>query len=346
LAALVLRRSVRAFGAVAWAQIGSYERLTSHFLGLWRERGHMADSVGLGHWKSESSEREYLNLYAALRQEAWAALCERGWGDPPEERDIATRFGPTHVFHWAATGTPIVFLHGAGTSSLMWARLIGELVGLSIYAVDGIGEPGLSVQTKAVPDRDGLVEWLDDVLDGLSVKRAHLCGSSYGGWIAINAALRSPERLATLTLLEPVVDRLRAYFWLHGLAAGAALMLPTPIRRPILRRLHMEVAADLDARFSKFGRLGLMRYRRGLPRQVPITDAELASVTSPTLLLLGEKSEIHHSRALFDRARATMPHLDGELVANARHSLPLDRAAAIAPRIRAFVATPHDTTSS
>jgi pimeloyl-ACP methyl ester carboxylesterase len=306
----------------------------------------MADSVGFGHWKSDSSEREYLNLYAALRQEAWTALCDRGWADPPEERDVASRFGATHVFHWVGTATPIVLLHGAGTSSLMWARLIGELVGLSIYAVDRIGEPGLSVQTRPVYDRDDLVAWLDDVLDGLSVDRAHLCGSSYGGWIAINAALRSPERLATLTLLEPALDRLRAYFWVHALAVGVAFMVPTPIGRPMLRRLHMEVAADLDARFSKFARLGLMQYRRGLPRQVPISNAELASVTTPTLLLLGDKSEIHHARALLDRARATMPNLDGELVADAGHSLPLDRAAAIAPRIRAFVATPHDTTSS
>jgi pimeloyl-ACP methyl ester carboxylesterase len=229
---------------------------------------------------------------------------------------------------------------------LMWARLIGELVGLSIYAVDRIGEPGLSVQTRTVSDRDDLVAWLDDVLDGLSVDRAHLCGSSYGGWIAINAAIRSPERLATLTLLEPALDRLRAYFWAHALAVGAALMLPTPIRCPMLRGLHMEVAADLDARFSRFARLGLLQYRRGLPRHVPMTDAELASVTTPTLLLLGDKSEIHHARALLDRARATMPNFDGELVADAGHSLPLDRAAAIAPRIRAFVATPQGTTLS
>jgi pimeloyl-ACP methyl ester carboxylesterase len=328
------------------AQIGSYERLSSHVLGRWRERDHMADSGGLGHWKSDSSEREYLNLYAALRQEAWTALCERGWADPPEERDVATRFGTTHVFHWAGIGTPIVLLHGAGASSLMWARLIGELVGLRIYAVDGIGEPGLSVQTRTVSDRDDLVAWLDDVLDGLSMDRAHVCGSSYGGWIAINAALRSPERLATLTLLEPVLDRLRAYFWVHALAVGAALMLPTPIRCPMLRGLHMEVAADLDARFSKFARLGLMQYRRGLPRPIPITDAELASVTTPTLLLLGDMSEIHHAKALLDRARATMPNFVGELVADAGHSLPLDRAAAIAPRIRAFVATPQGTTLS
>jgi pimeloyl-ACP methyl ester carboxylesterase len=306
----------------------------------------MVESGGLGHWRSAKSEREYRELYAALRQEAWEALCERGWPGPPDERDVETRFGTTHVFHWAGTGVPMVLLHGAGTSSLMWARLVAELVGLSVYAVDGIGEPGLSVQTAAVRDRDGLVDWLDDVLDGLALDRAHLVGASYGGWIALQVARHSPKRVATLALLEPVLARLRPYFWVHGLSVAAAFALPTPIRRPALRRLHMEVAAELDPRFSKFGRLGLTRYRRGVPRPVPVTDEELASVTTPTLLLLGDKSEIHHSKALLARARATMPNVDGELVADAGHSLPLDRAETIAPRLRAFVASQRSNMST
>jgi pimeloyl-ACP methyl ester carboxylesterase len=310
-----------------------------------RERRQVPDNGVLGHWKSSRSEREYLELYATLRREAWLALCERGWPAVPEEDDIATRVGTTHVFHWRGTGTPLVLLHGAGSSSLMWAPLIGELVGLSIYAVDGIGDPGLSVQTAAVPSRDSVAAWLEDVLDGLGVSRAHLCGASYGGWIAINVAMRRPQRVATLTLLEPVLDPLRTYFWVHGLMVGLSLALPTGVRRPVLRRLHMDVAADVDRRFSKLGRLGLMRYRRGVPRPDPITDAELASVETRTLLLLGAKSEIHHARALLDRARAALPNVEAELVADAGHSLPLDHAAVIAPRVRAFVAGLHNSTS-
>lgn len=301
------------------------------------------DAGTLGHWISPKSERDYLDLYAALRNEAWAALRERGWPEPPAESHVATRFGATHVFHWAGEGVPVVLLHGAGTSSLMWAPLIAELIGLSVYAVDGIGEPGLSVQTEAVRDRDRLVVWLDDVLDGLALDHVHLVGSSYGGWIAFNAALHSSRRVDTLTLLEPVLTRLRPYFWVHGLSVAGAFALPTPLRRTALRRLHMEVAADLDPRFSRFGRLGLMKYRRGVPRPVPVTDDEYASLTCRTLLLLGDKSEIHHSKSLLARARATMPNMIGELVADTGHSLPLDRAATIAPQLRSFIATPRDT---
>ncbi|HEY5171841.1 MAG TPA: hypothetical protein VIK54_08965 [Acidimicrobiia bacterium] len=38
-----------------------------------------------------------------------------------------------------------------------------------------------------------------------------------------------------------------------------------------------------------------------------------------------------------------MPNLTGELVADTGHSLPLDRAATIAPQLRSFIATPRDT---
>jgi pimeloyl-ACP methyl ester carboxylesterase len=303
------------------------------------------DHGDVGYWKSTKSEREYLDLYAAVREEAWEALCERGWSGAPEERDVETRFGATHVFHWAGAGVPIVLLHGAGTSSVMWAPLIAELVGFSVYAFDGIGEPGLTVQTAAVRDRGDLVAWLDDVLDGLGLDQVHLVGSSYGGWIALNAALQSSRRVATLTLLEPVLTRLRPYFWVHALSVAAAFALPTRIRRSALRRLHMDLASEGGPRLVRFGRLGLMKYRRRVPRPVPVTDDEFASVITPTLLLLGDKSEIHHSKSLLAKAQRAMPNMGGALVADTGHSLPLDRAEAIAPRFRSFVATPHDTAS-
>ena len=107
----------------------------------------------------------------------------------------------------------------------------------------------------------------------------------------------------------------------------------------------MEAAAELDARFSRFGRLGLMKHRRAVPKPAPLTDAELGSVRTPTLVLLADKSEIHRSGALATRVRAAMPNVDCELVANAGHSLPLDRAETIAPRLRSFIAARHDTTS-
>jgi hypothetical protein len=80
-----------------------------------------------------------------------------------------------------------------------------------------------------------------------------------------------------------------------------------PIARRALRRLRMNADVLEEKRVCRYGFLGLTRYRRGLPKPVPVADAELAAVSAPTLLLLGTHSEIHKSPILIARARAAMP---------------------------------------
>jgi pimeloyl-ACP methyl ester carboxylesterase len=302
----------------------------------------MPTDTGLGQWANPKVEREYADLCAALRREAWQALCDEGWGAPPAEIDVETRFGTTRAYHWRGDGdgVPIVLLHGAGTSSLMWAYLLARLVGSSVYALDTIGDPGASVQCAPIRDRDDLAAWLDGTLDGLAVVRAHLVGASYGGYIAVGYATRSPQRVASLALVEPVLDRLRPGFWIHGISTGLALLTPPPVRRRALHRLHMEMLATDDKRIRRMALLGQARHRRGLPGPVPITDEELASITARTLLLLGEESPIHRSRQLLQRATAAMPDLTAALIPNAGHSVPVDQAEEVARRLRAFLGQP------
>jgi pimeloyl-ACP methyl ester carboxylesterase len=287
--------------------------------------------MDVARWKSAAREREYFQLYSALRQEAWPS--------PPVERDIETRFGSTHVFAWEGTGTPLVLLHGAGTSSLMWAPLIAELTGFAIFAIEVVGEPNLSAQIAPLTGADDFVAWFLEVLDGLHIERAHACGASYGGWIGCHVAIQAPQRVATLMLVEPALDQVRPYFWVHSALVGLSSVLPSSARRPLMRRLHMEAAGEADPRVIKLARMGFTQFKRALPRATPVTDAELTSIATPTLLLLGAKSEIHHARALYERARANLPRVDAELVPDAGHSLPLDRPALVGARIRAFVTT-------
>jgi pimeloyl-ACP methyl ester carboxylesterase len=291
----------------------------------------------IGHWVNADAEREFSDLYDALGQEAWQSLCVQGWPAPPSEADIETRVGSTRVYQWAGAGAPIVLLHGSGTSSLMWTPLLAHLVGRSVYALDTIGDPGRSVQRAPIRDCEDLAFWLDEVLDGLRLDRIHLVGASYGGWIALNHALRSPRRIATLTLLDPVVEKIRPFFFIHGIACGIALLMPAPMRRWAAPRLHMNLLATDDKRIRRWGLLGQTKYRRGAPKFIPLTDAELASITTPTLLLLAEKSQVHRSRALLARVRSVMPRVEGELVPGAGHSFPVDRAEEIGPRIREFL---------
>jgi pimeloyl-ACP methyl ester carboxylesterase len=152
-----------------------------------------------GHFVNADAEQAFRNAYDAL--------CQQRWPTPPQQRNVETRFGATHVFHWPGTGTPIVLLHGSGATSIMWHKAIKGLAGHQLYAVDTIGEPGRSLQRAPIRDPQDLASWLDEVLAGLELDHVHLVGASYGGWLALNQALRSPKRLATISLVEPVASR-------------------------------------------------------------------------------------------------------------------------------------------
>ncbi|MFE2937966.1 alpha/beta fold hydrolase [Streptomyces sp. NPDC059255] len=48
-----------------------------------------------------------------------------------------------------------------------------------------------------------LTAWLDALLDGLGLARTHLCGHSYGAWLAARYALHAPQRVDRLALVDP-----------------------------------------------------------------------------------------------------------------------------------------------
>jgi pimeloyl-ACP methyl ester carboxylesterase len=297
----------------------------------------MGSDGELSGWANARAQAEHVRLYGELRREAWDALHEAGWEAHPVEQAVDTAFGPTLAYRWAGEGTPVVLLHGAGTCSLMWAPLIGHLLGRSVIAIDGVGEPGRSVQTAPFGDADDLAAWLEATLAGLGVERAHLVGASYGGYVAVCLARRAPERVASLALTEPVLDPLLRGFWTYGLKVGAALALPGAWRDRRLRALRMGILAE-GADRRRFALLGQMRFRRrGMPRPVPVPGTDLTAVAAPLLVVLGAESPIHDSAALAARVRAARPDATVVVFDDAGHTLPVDAADRVAPLLRSFL---------
>ena len=79
-------------------------------------------------------------------------------------------------------------------------------------------------------------------LDALGLERADLVGNSMGGRVAIEAGLRTPDRVGRLVLLSPAVAWLRDrnMKWLVSLPLPRlGLLQPTPrvLVEPIVRRL-------------------------------------------------------------------------------------------------------------
>jgi pimeloyl-ACP methyl ester carboxylesterase len=102
------------------------------------------------------------------------------------------------------SGAPILCIHGAGTSAQLWADAVEKLARLGraiAYDRRGYGrsEPPESWE------RVNVAEHADDaaaLLDALEATPAVVVARSYGGEVATDLALRYPDRVRALVLLE------------------------------------------------------------------------------------------------------------------------------------------------
>jgi len=102
-----------------------------------------------------------------------------------------------------AGAQPLVFLHGAGGHT-GWMAFLEELS--QRFAVYAPEHPGFG-QSDDPPWLDGvgdLAYFYLDFLKALGLERVHLVGTSLGGWIAAEMAVRDTARLASLTLVGAV----------------------------------------------------------------------------------------------------------------------------------------------
>jgi len=121
----------------------------------------------------------------------------------PHSVEMVTVAGATVRLFRGGSGPALVFLHGAGGHT-GWMAFLDELA--TRFAVFAPEHPGFG-QSDDPP-------WLDEVADlayfhldllkTLDLDRVHLMGTSLGGWVAAEMAVRNTARLASLTLVGAV----------------------------------------------------------------------------------------------------------------------------------------------
>lgn len=107
------------------------------------------------------------------------------------------------------SGDPILCIHGAGSTALVWADAVDKLARLGrVIAYD---RRGCARSERPQPyERTSIGEHADDaaaLLDALAAEPAVVVGRSYGGTVAIDLALRYPDRVRALVLLESDAPR-------------------------------------------------------------------------------------------------------------------------------------------
>ena len=115
--------------------------------------------------------------------------------------------GTRIAFTEAGGGPGAVLLHSSGATAQQWRALAEELRACRrVLAPDlfGYGESGHGPAEPSLTQEAGIVEALADRVSG----PIDLIGHSYGGAVALRFALKLPERLRSLTLIEPVAFHL------------------------------------------------------------------------------------------------------------------------------------------
>lgn len=113
---------------------------------------------------------------------------------------VETASGLLYYAARGASGAPVVLIHGAGDSHLVWN---GQLAGLADLArTRGVDLPGHGRSSgggcTSIPDYARAVI---EFLDALALEQAVLVGASMGGAIALTCALEFPERVRGLGLV-------------------------------------------------------------------------------------------------------------------------------------------------
>ncbi|MFI6055312.1 alpha/beta fold hydrolase [Streptomyces violascens] len=243
-----------------------------------------------------------------------------GWRLPVERIELTSEFGTTAVTACGPRdGEPLVLHHSGSTTSAVWFANAAELGRTRrLYAVDRIGEAGFSRPgPRPLRTPADLVEWLDGVLDGLSLSAPDLLGHSYGGAIALSYALNRPQRVSRLALLDPTqcFAGFRVGYLLHALPM---LLRPTAARAQ--RFLAWETGGlELDPAWGElYGRAAEFPRGKFVVPHRP-SAAQLANCQTPTLILLAAESRTHDSPAVQSAAARLLPDAETVLLPGVTH---------------------------
>ena len=203
-----------------------------------------------------------------------------------------------HYYCAGRRGTPIVLIHGLGSSAETWAALMPLLSKeCLVYAPDlpGFGRTPLAPEGTNIRTH---VLYLERFLDMLGYPRVTLVGNSLGGWIATRFAVEHPGRVERLYLLNSaglrrknlpspyVEDRIAANRSLENML-GYSLPVPKFVLDALVRNSQTPAYAGFIRGYD--------------PREE--LDSVLADVQVPTTIIWGERDNLLSIRCAHDLHR-------------------------------------------
>jgi pimeloyl-ACP methyl ester carboxylesterase len=157
-------------------------------------------------------------------------------------RTVVTRHAGLSALE-AGIGPPVLAIHGLGGTKGSFLLTVAALAGrFRVVAVDLPGFGDSDKPIGAAYDARFFADAMIDLLDALELDRVDLIGNSLGGRVALEVALRDPERVGRLALLAPSLAWRRPRRWAPALRLvrpelGLVQLAPRAVVQAVVHRL-------------------------------------------------------------------------------------------------------------
>jgi len=187
------------------------------------------------------------------------------------------------------TGKPLIMLHGGFGSFEMFTALSPALaVDHQVIGVDLYGH-GRTALTDRSLSFEHMADDIAGLIEHLGLEKADLLGFSLGGAVALQTAIRYPERVNRLVLISTPFKRTG---WHPEMQAGMAAVSPEFFMHTPIYDGYLRVAPKPE----DFPRL-VANMREALSQDYDWTE-QVAALKPPTLIIAGDADGLPPSHAV------------------------------------------------
>jgi pimeloyl-ACP methyl ester carboxylesterase len=286
--------------------------------------------------KSPAVSREIKNNYNSIL---------KMWPVPYESKYINTSYGKTHIITWGKKkNPPLILLHGLGNCALVWIFIARQLADhFYVIAPDTVGDIGLSVPVKSFKNTKDYAEWFFELLNNIGMNEVNVAGISWGGGVALQAAVTHPNRINRMVVMSPAwgIKMPRVVALLQHVLPVAIFPSQESVMElfgwlSVKRPLCSGKEEDAVVNFHIFA----FKHYKPSSFVIPkvFTDDELKQIKVPILLLMGD-SEVLYSdpNDVIERAKKNIPYINVKIIPKAGHLIIFDRSDIVGGEMMVFL---------